>query len=506
MDETNKDGLLENEQTVEEITEERAEEANEAATEEVTDAAAAEQADEAPEETNETDPLTEELEGIRDMFQRELDSAAEAAENGELIQELDDENSNEPEENSEEEEEKKICECCGECAVSGDYGEDYPYCDSCRELMKRYPLRASGVFAILAMILVFFLSAYVSVDYLDSMTSAIDGDAQYASGKITTAMYSHYSYINSTEPDKVSRLAVKQLIDCFSKTGYTSEAQSLIEMFFTEEELKLPWNKKYNDLLTLCKSIEETYYAVTGELGEALNGAEFDYEESVAKLDALLKMNPKQEGKSETVEAYNEVFIEYYKYILMSMSGKSYEEQLEQLAYIESIDKYDMQWAYLSNYCAIAARCHNLELTEELFDKLLEINKEDTNAYVALASYYRFAETPDADKMIEICNEAAENVPSNDNNYRMTLAIAYLLKGEGALALEEMEAFTATANTVQGCNLYALCGLYNGNKEIYKDMKALLESYGYEIGEVVEKYKNGKISITEALQDLGGDI
>lgn len=496
LDEKNINGLSEDEQTVEETTEEITEESAEAVVEETAEADI--------QEVAEADSLTEELEGLRDMFQRELDIATEMAENGELIQELDDESEDAEEEA--EEEEKKICECCGECAVSGDYGEDYPYCNACRELMKRYPLRASGAFAILFMVLVFFLSAYVSVDYLDSMTSAIDGDAQYASGKITSAMYSHYSYIGSTEPEKVSRLAVKQLIDCFSKTGYTSEAESLIETFFTEDELKLPWNKKYKNMLSFCKNIEETYYAVTGEVGDALNGAKFDYEEHIAKLDALLKTNPKEEGKSETVEAYNEVFIEYYKYVLMSMSGKSYEEQLEQLAYIESIDKYDMQWAYLSNYCAIAARCHNLELTEELFERLLEINTEDTNAYVALASYYRFAETPDADKMIEICNEAAENVSANDNSYRMTLAIAYLLKGEGALALEEMEAFMATANTVQGCNLYALCGLYNGNKEIYKEMKSLLESYGYEIGEVVEKYKAGKISITEALQDMGGDI
>lgn len=499
MDETNMNGLPENEQTVEENTEE----ITEVITEETTDTPPEQEPCEESAEVAEPDPLTEELEGIRDMFQRELDSAAETAEKGELIQELDDEN----EENEEPEgEEKKICECCGESAVSGDYGEDYPYCDSCRELMKRYPLRASGVFAILFMILVFILSAYVSVDYLDSMTSAIDGDAQYTSGKIVSAMYSHYSYVGSTDPEKVSRLAVKQLIDCFNKTGYTSEAENLIETYFTENELKLPWNKKYKDMLSLCRNIEETYYAVTEAVGDALEGAEFDYDEYIAKLDELLKMNPKEEGKSETVEAYNEVFIEYYKYIIMSMSGKSFEEQLEQLAYVESIDKYDMQWAYLSNYCAIAARCHNLELTEELFQKLIDINAEDSNAYVALASYYRFAETPDADKMIEICNEAAENISANDNNYRSTLAIAYLLKGEGALALEEMEAFMASSNTVQGCNLYALCGLYNGNKDIYKEMKELLENYGYKIGEVVENYKDGKISITEALQDMGGDI
>ena len=132
---------------------------------------------------------------------------------------------------------------------------------------------------------------------------------------------------------------------------------------------------------------------------------------------------------------------------------------------------------------------------------------EDFAAYLALASYYRYAETPDADKILEICKEAKANAYQGDYTYMPYMAIAYLFKGEGAVALETMEEYmTMSGYTVQTCNLFALCAAYNGNDEIYNEMKTVLETSGYELSVLVEKYKNDKITIEEALTDMGGDI
>jgi hypothetical protein len=87
------------------------------------------------------------------------------------------------------------------------------------------------------------------------------------------------------------------------------------------------------------------------------------------------------------------------------------------------------------------------------------------------------------------------------------MAIAYLLKGEGAIALEKMDEYMAqSAYTVQTCNLYALCAAYNGNEDIYNEMKSLLENSGYELSDLVEKYKKDKLTIEEVLADKGGNI
>ena len=73
------------------------------------------------------DALVQELEGIRDLLQQELDKAGEEP----LIQALD-ETQEEPQED-EAIPEEELCTCCGERRRDTSFGEDYPYCTECRE-------------------------------------------------------------------------------------------------------------------------------------------------------------------------------------------------------------------------------------------------------------------------------------------------------------------------------------------------------------------------------------
>ena len=65
------------------------------------------------------------------------------------------------------------------------------------------------------------------------------------------------------------------------------------------------------------------------------DGQKYDYDEIMAELDSLKEVNPKEEGKSSVTEKYNQVFIEYYKYVVMSVNEKSIDEQLQQLKKVE---------------------------------------------------------------------------------------------------------------------------------------------------------------------------
>lgn len=496
MDEFKKDEILEGEDTVCEAAEAaNTEDATEPAenVEEITEAVAEESLSE------EKSELEAELEEIRDMFQKELDAAKEGADEM-LIQELE---ADIPAE--EEEEPLPLCECCGENPCSQDFGEDYPYCDSCREAMKRYPLRFSGILTLVISLALIVGTAYLAIPTMDSWLPALEGYALFKEGKVYSALQSSYSHLSTAEQDTVSKKLVREAIDGYVSTGYYSDAVNLIETFFTETELKMPWNKKYQKLIVESEVLEETYYAVSAVIEPVANGQKYDYDEIIAELDALKAVNPIEEGKSTVTEKYNEVFIEYYKYVVMSVNGKDVDELLTQLKNVEEIGE-GYEWVYLSNLCGMAARAGDEETVNKCFEKAVEINKEDMNAYIAKASYYRFLEAPDADKILEICQEAADNAYGGDTSYKQYEAIAYLLKGEGAMALEAIEEAISSSYTVQSCNLYALCGLYNGNTEIYDEMKELLESSGYEISELVTKYKNDKISIEEILADNGGDI
>lgn len=451
------------------------------------------------------DELAQELEELRDMFQQELDKATEEAENQTeaLIQELD-EIEETQEEEAEEEFTGRLCEICGENPCAEEFGEDYPYCEECRNIMKKYPMRASGILMTVLMIAVFVASAVVGSGYINAFMSVSEYAAYYDTGRLMTALNGYYAYNSSAEVDKISMKAVRDSIEGFVKTGYITDATSLIEKVYSEDELKLPWNKKYAKIIEESKKLTEDYYTISEIITPVLNRENDDYEKIMADLDALYEATD-EEGNSEEINA---VFVEYYRYVVMSVLGKEPEDLLAQLEKTAVADKDgSLQWVYLANYATVAAKCGDLELTELLYNKMIGTNREDTAAYIALASYYRYTETPDADKILEICEEAKENAYQNDITYMPYMAIAYLLKGEGALALETMEEYMSMSGySVQTCNLFALCAAYNGNDEIYNEMKNVLETSGYELSVLVEKYKNDKITIEEALQDKGGDI
>lgn len=449
--------------------------------------------------------LIEELESIRDMFQEELDKAYQEDEDGIIIQELED--ITYEEEDEEEIPEEELCECCGEKARSKEYGEGYPYCEDCRNLMKKYPLRSGAIIMAILMIAAFVGSIYVSYPYMNDAVTVADASGYYQSGYTMSALQSYYAYFNGGKSgEAISKRAFNEILDGYSKTGYQTDAASLVQTYYDEDALKRPWNKKYAAIVDEATILSETYKAVYDITYDALSGEEFDYDAVIAELDALKEVNPVEEGISTVTEKYNEVFIEYYKYIVMSANGESDEAQLEQLKKIDTIGE-GYEWVYLSNYCGVAAKCGDEEAVNSTFNRLVEINVQDLNAYTAKANYYRYLEKPDADKIIEICEEAEKVAYSTDYAYKHSLAIAYILTGEGTLALEEIKAlFDAGAYTVQNCNLYALCGLYTGDEEIYDDMVSLLASYGYEISDLVSQYKDGKITVEEALKDKGGDI
>lgn len=458
-------------------------------------------------DAEEKSELDTELEQIRDMFQQELDNASSDSCGDVLIQQLDDiadaddsDSSDEDEDNAE----VKLCECCGVNPCSKEHGEDYPYCDECRDIMKKYPMRASGIIMTIVMIAMFILTAVASASYAEDFLTVADASLNYDSGKIMTAMTSYYTYVESAADSSISMKAVRDLLDGYSKTGYITDASELIERIYGETALKMPWNKKYSKLLSDADSLTVTYQKVAEIITPVMSGDDYDYDEIIAELDALYETQPTE---AEGIEEYESVFIEYYKYVVMSISKKGLDEQLAQLKKVDEANDKGLEWAYLSNYCAIAAKSGDEELTNKLFDRLIDINEEDTNAYVALASYYRYLDTPDPDKMLEICNKAKESVPSGDVSYMPTMAIAYLLKGEGSVALETMTDYMSQSSyTVQTCNLYALCAAYNGDDDTYNQMKTLLENSGYELSSLVAKYKKDKLTIEQVLTDKEGDI
>lgn len=444
--------------------------------------------------------LVKELEEIRDMFQEALDNAV-AEDEQEIIQELEDE-VDECGEEVESEPERPVCECCGEERASKYYGEDYPYCDNCRELMKRYPLRIGGVIAIIAMIVAFGASVYLGSQNVEKAITILDAQSNAQQGKVVSVLDSLYSYISDSDPD--SKKIQNLLIDSFCRAGYISDAKTYIENIYTNRELEKASNKKYKAIVDKVDAFVATQEETQQIVYSPFRGAEFDYEEVAAELD---KVKNSFINEEEGIK-YESALTEYYKAELMRLKGMELEQQFEVLKGIEDADTDGFYgWIYLTSLCELAGRMGNKELAEDYFEKAKKNNSEDMAAYKAMASYYRFLEIPDGDSIVELCNEAEKNARAGDTSFNRILAVAYLIKGEGALAYEAMTEYMSYNNySAPDCNLYALCALYCGNTETYEKMKTVLGNAGYSLSDLVEKYKNGEMSVEQVLADKGGDI
>ena len=403
-------------------------------------------------------------------------------------------------EQPEEEVKGRLCECCEENEASDEYGEDYPYCESCREFMKKYPMRKSGIFVTLLMVIVFIGTMATSVLSIDeTFLNGLEGEL---TGKAMTELAGYYEYVSVKMGSTLSMHAVTRLIDNFYELGYLNDATALINEYYSEFDLKMPWNGKYKKIIEENSLFQRTSDVLSGIVSPVTSGeGDYDYDKIISELEAL-----KQETDENGEKLYSALFVDYYIYEMMRLEGKDINEQLEQLKKMDEENK-GSEWVYLVPLCRTAAMAGDLELTEQIFERLISKNSENTDAYNALASYYRYLDTPDADKMLEICEKAKSNAHHNDQTYSHNLAIAYLLKGEGALAMEAMDAYMQSGNySVSDCNLYALVALYNGNEDIYESMKMTLAYYGYEISELVEKYKAGEMEIIDILKDKGGEI
>ena len=453
------------------------------------------------------DALVQELEGIRDLLQQELDGA----QSGELIQELDEmpEETEEPQEEEIPEEER--CLCCGERRRNTERGEDYPYCEECRELMKAQPLKASSVMMLVLMFAAAIASLFFCANSLNTYSSLMEADQHYAKKELNQARDGYYAYVQqSMYDDDISMAAVKKLAGIFADQGYLGDANDLVTQFFSETALKLPWNKKYAAMAAEYEKLYTASNTVRDLLQDVLygtGGEDIDYDAKDAELQKLLE----EEDEAKKVEP---IYVEYYRFVLMNLAGKSPETQLEQLYRVEEMDDGSHMWLYLSNILSTAARCGDLETTKKYYEKTIAVNVEETSAYTAMANVYRFQKTPDPEAIRAVAAEAEAKLPDGSIPVWLQMnAIADLLQNKPKDAAKNIKAYLdsgeetgQTPYTVQSCNLYALIAVITEDKDAYAEMEDVLGSAGLTVSPLVEQYKAGKLTIEQVLTDNGGDF
>ena len=454
---------------------------------------------------NESDEaLQKELDEIRDMFQAELDKAANDEINDEvLIQELDDIQEDEETEPDEEIDEAALCECCGEKRRDTSFGEDYPYCADCRALMQKNPLNWFGIIAVVLTIGVAMLSFFLIKDNVDDFTTLIDAENAYSENKLVAAVSTYQQYLSSkSNSDDISKKAVKHMIDCMASLGYYGDADSIMSSYMTEAELNRPSNKKYKEIKSSYELLMKTQEVINETLGNDLRDTK-KYDANLKKLDEVI-------AKNKETNEYDEAFLEYGKYLVMAVNQKDDDTQLTQLKKIQQVDGGRHPWIYITSMMEIASKTGDMELVQSCFDEAMKVNREETTMYVLYANVFRFTDKPDADKILEIAKEAEENFTASSFTspmYYRSYAIGYLLKNDGEKAMEAMSNYMQNCQTdLNDFNLYALCASVVKDDDAYKYAKETVEGAGYKLSGEIAKYRSGKMTLQQVLTTKGVEI
>ena len=455
------------------------------------------------------DELVQELEGIRDLLQQELDKAGDEP----LIQELDEIAAEEdaPEEIPEEER----CQCCGEKRRDTSFGEDYPYCADCRAVMKASPLRLPAVLMLILMFIVAGASLYFTSLYTLDYSTLIEGETHFETRELTDAAALLSSYMSQKQgaelagptdfADAYSITAVKHLAETFTEMGYLGDANEILTTYLGEKALHAI-TEDYAALKDTSTAINEImqdvlYYGVT----------DIDYEERDEQLQSLLA-----EQNEDGSPKYNAAFVEFYRYVLLDLQESKPEAMLEQLQTVQNLDGNEHQWMYLPTMADLASKIGDEALTKEYADACLAINSQEATAYKAMANVYRFKDEPDAEKILEVAKDAESHLTGGSivPTYQELYAIGYLLQDDYEKAMQAMEAYMNYTNSstgypaysVSSCNLYALCSVLCENQEGYDEMASVFATAGMEPSALIKQYQDGKITLTELLQDDGGDF
>lgn len=455
--------------------------------------------------------LEEELENLKDMFQAELDNAMNGEDTdgesdmAEYYNDSDEADGEADDDGEDTVPEEDLCECCGERARDTSYGDDYPYCEECRELMKKYPFGFKGIATLIAVLALIVVSVlYVFPQNMALLSTSMTADEYMAQGKLYSALYTNYDALSSIDKENPPKKFIARCAKSFASLNDYIDAAYLVETYMTEADLKLPAYKELKSYAFKGESLQAVENAIYEPLSKA-DRSEDDIDDIIAILDAMAE----KEGAE-----YDPFYLDYYKYVVMHTLGADLTEQFDKLAEID--EKYgDTEWIHYYDICNAAALLGNAETAEEYFNKIVEKNAEDGTAYAYYANAFRYSETPDADKMLEIVKnglEAQGNYNYATSDLYRTQALAYLLKGDSDKAIESAKTMYAAVsasnysvtNLFESLYTYALCALVADDTEAYKTVKELLKYNKYEVPEEITKAAKSEKGIVNLITDPEG--
>ncbi len=456
--------------------------------------------------------LNDELERLADTFRSELKKAQamteeELIKNGIIIQQYEDEEGIIPED--------ELCQCCGEQRRDKSFGENYEYCRSCREAMKRYPISIYSWVLLAATVFVAVVSVFSFIADYDIYDTVRKADKYLSENKMFSAYEAYDDAIASFDSKEVvaERLYLKTaeiLFDAMPDGVYTmSEVQARIKEVLTPGEMNIPLYAKYKNLYNECQvmygTMEQFYTVMNDEKYADFDGKDEEtYQALIADIGAIANKQvtvTSVDGKNSTLMSASPQIVKFCQF-MVAYSVDQFDDSYKYMKEVYALDPAAI-WLYAYELGLVELQKGNVDETKELAEIIYSINVENPNSYILESSVARM--TGNTKKAISYAEDGIECIPDYAELYRVK-AMAHIVKGDYEAAKESID----TALELEEYGLAYMVALVAenelGNKDRVQEIKDTMEENGAELSEKIEKYLKGKISAQEMFTEGTGDV
>lgn len=456
--------------------------------------------------------LDEELERLAQTFQAELKKAQamneeELIKSGIIIQQYEDDDGVIPEE--------ELCQCCGEQRRDKSFGENYEYCRSCREAMRKYPLSIPGVITLAAMVFVAVVSIFSFAADFSAYNTVRQGDECISENKIYSALDSYDAAITAFEEEdivpknlylKTAEILYHTMPDgAYSMTDIIERIETALTQFESQIPIYSGYMQMYEEAQVLYGTMNEFYTLLNDE-----KYADYDFENEEQYKEIMTEIGSiidKQitvtsiDKKTSELVASSEAMVRFCQY-MFAYTNDEYEDSYQYMNMVYEIEPSYL-WLYAYELGTAELQNGDTEKAQYFADILYESNYELADSYALQSSIARM--TGKNKKAIEWADKGTKTASENAELYRIK-AMAYIVDGD----YESAKEYTDSALEIEGYGLLYMTAMVAenelGNEEAVEELKDTLESNGMELSDKMEKYFKGKITAQEMFAEGTGDV
>ncbi len=460
--------------------------------------------------------LSEELEGLAELFRRELAKTTE-------------EFANRPEEEPEEaDEEVLICEICGEVYENGKDG----ICENCLNELRNTPFKFTKIICIILAGALSIVAMRGFWKNTEGYALAHEAKTQFKEGNLTSAKKAYdealsYYENNDDSSDSFLEDTVKNLtgengiprklyfesaevvfVEMSEGSASMNEVALLVSKGFEDSVLPMPQYAKYkkmgNESRQLYVTMQAFYDIVNKDEYQQYTAADTEMYQSIMKeLEGLLSLTVEIETVDGEVKEmpYNVAMVRFCQYMFAYTSGNSADSQKYLKMIYEAGPEY--LWLYAYEYAIASIKSDDVETAENLAEALVELNREDPDGYRLYSTIARVS--GEYDKAVLWADKALAINPGNAETLRIK-ALALAAKGDYDEAKKVVD--EAKAYETYGVLLYTSVVIEKelGNTQTVEETLSLLNMYGLGASEMMNKYLAGEITAEELLTQKGGDV